>query len=134
MRRLVPLAVASLLALAAPAFAAGPPDPLRSAIERGLRRLEAGSGNYVKNRQCFSCHHQALTIAALVSARQKGFTIDEARLKEQTEFTTKTFSPKLETIAKGQGVGGASTTVGYALFTLEAGGHAGDETTQALLD
>src|SRR5262249_34283715 len=41
---------------------------------------------------------------------------------------------KQEQIVKGQGIGGANTTVAYALFTLEAAGHAPDETTAALVE
>jgi N-acyl-D-amino-acid deacylase len=114
-------------------YADAPDDAIRTAVEKGLRRLEEGSGNYVKNRQCFSCHHQSLTIASLVEARQRGFKIDADRLTQQIDFTLDTFKKK-EQIVKGQGIGGANTTVAYALFTLEAAGHAPDETTAALVE
>lgn len=107
--------------------------PLKHAIERGLLRLEQGSGNYVKNRQCFSCHHQSLTMAAFRLARQKGFTVSEERWKEQTAFTRNSFTNKLDRIRKGEGVGGTSATVSYALFTLEQCEQPADELTRALL-
>jgi N-acyl-D-amino-acid deacylase len=126
----------ALLALFIPALvrAEDETSALRQAIDRGLRRLEEGSANYIKNRQCFSCHHQALTMAAFVSARKRGFEVEEARGKTQLEYTLKSFRGKEERIAKGQGVGGANATVGYALFCLEAVGHAPDATTAALVE
>ncbi len=121
-----------LLAMAPGALRAD--DAVRRAVERGLKRLDQGSASYVKNRQCFSCHHQSLTVAALHSAQQRGIAIDAGRLKQQVDFTLATFSNRKDRLVKGQGVGGASGTVAYALFTLEAGGHAPDETTAALVE
>ncbi|HEY8504051.1 MAG TPA: prenyltransferase/squalene oxidase repeat-containing protein, partial [Gemmataceae bacterium] len=106
---------------------------LRGAIERGLRRLEEGARNYVTHRDCFSCHHQAMAITALSKAKRLGFEIDEELLRDQVNFTLDFFRPKLETIRKGSGVGGANATASYALYTLEAAGHPADETTDALV-
>jgi N-acyl-D-amino-acid deacylase len=110
------------------------PDAVRQAIEKGLRRLDTGAGNYIRNRQCFSCHHQALTIAALESARRRGFAVGEPRLRQQVEFTLNTFRPRLARVARGEAVPGGNTTAAYALFTLEAAGHEPDAVTGALVD
>lgn len=107
---------------------------IRLAITRGLQRLEAGSTNYLKNRQCFSCHHQALTIAAFRSAQQRGFAVNADRIKEQVDFTRKSFSTKLDKVAKGQAIPGASTMAAYALFALESGGQGPDEVSEALVE
>jgi N-acyl-D-amino-acid deacylase len=123
-----------LILVVASAARSESPDPVRVAIERGLKRLDQGSASYVTHRQCFSCHHQALTIAALKSAQKRGITIDPGRLKQQLDFTLATFSNRKDRLIKGEGVGGASGTVAYTLFTLEAGGHAPDETTAALVE
>jgi N-acyl-D-amino-acid deacylase len=105
----------------------------RVAIELGLRRIAQGAANYPKNRQCFSCHHQAMPILALTAARRRGFAVEPEQIREQVEFSLKTFAPRREQVAKGQGIGGASTTVGYALVALEAAGHPPDETTTAMV-
>src|SRR5947209_3805763 len=84
--------------------AASPDEAVRTAIGKGLRRLEIGSANYIKNRQCFSCHHQALTIIALQSARQRGFAVDAVNFQKQLDFTLETFRPKLKRIALGEAV------------------------------
>jgi N-acyl-D-amino-acid deacylase len=119
-------------ALAAPAQAEAP-DALRAAVEKGLHRLEQGAANYTKNRQCFSCHHQAIPMAAFDSARRRGFAVDEEEVRHQVEFTLDAFRPKREQIAKGQAVGGTNTSAVYALFTLDMGGSAPDEVSAALV-
>jgi hypothetical protein len=68
------------------------------------------------------------------SARQRGFAIDPEKVQTQVDFSAETFRPKREEIAKGRGVPGAETMAGYALFTLEVGGRAPDETTAALVE
>ncbi len=50
------------------------------------------------------------------------------------EFTLKSFRERKGLILKGQGVGGASGTVAYALFTLEAGSHVPDDVSAALIE
>lgn len=130
MKRL-PLFLAALLAV--PAVRADDAvAPVRKAAEKGLRRLEQGASNYLKHRQCFSCHHQALPVMALTAARARGLEVDATKLREQVEFTLKSFR-KRDTIAKGQGIGGANTTAAYALATLASAGHPRDETTTALV-
>jgi N-acyl-D-amino-acid deacylase len=124
-----------LILAAAPAPAgAESPDPVRTAVEKGLRRLEEGAANYTKNRQCFSCHHQAVPMAAFESARRHGFSVNEEEIRHQIEFTEDTFRPQRDKIAQGQAVGGTTTSAGYALFTLEMGGNAPDEVSTALVE
>src|SRR3954464_6827807 len=112
-----PLLCLPLLALlAAPAPAAAPPGRLDAAVRRGLTRLEKGAASYVTKRDCFSCHHQTHTIAAFVSAKRRGFAVNEKELKAQVEFTLATFRGKLDKVSKGESVGGRNTTAAYALF------------------
>jgi N-acyl-D-amino-acid deacylase len=132
MRRLcLPLA---LLALAPCARADAPGDPVKAAIEKGLRRIETGAASYVKNRQCFSCHHQAMPILSLSAARQRGFEVDPAKVRQQMDFTIDSFRSRKEQMAKKGGIPGGNTTAAYALFALQAGGQPADETTAALVD
>jgi N-acyl-D-amino-acid deacylase len=125
---------AAVLLVVTSAAHAADADAVRLVIERGLKRLDQGSASYVTHRQCFSCHHQALTIAALHSAHERDIAINPDRLKQQIDFTLATFRNRKDSLVKGEGVGGASGTVAYTLFTLEAGGHAPDETTVALIE
>ncbi|HEV3202897.1 MAG TPA: prenyltransferase/squalene oxidase repeat-containing protein [Gemmataceae bacterium] len=120
--------------LLSPAWAEVPNDAIRAAIEKSLPRIEQGAANYIKNRQCFSCHHQAMAMLSLSSAQERGFTVESVKIKQQTEFTLDTFRPKKEQILKGAGVPGGNTMAAYALFALEAVGHAPDETTGLLVE
>jgi N-acyl-D-amino-acid deacylase len=108
------------------------PESVKTAIEKGLRRLEQGVTNYPKHRQCFSCHHQAMAVLSMTAARERGFAIDEDLLKKVTDFSLKSFR-RTGIIAKGQGVGGDSVSVVYALHTFAAVKHPPDETTAALV-
>src|SRR5262249_12476516 len=95
---------------------------------------EPGPANSPTNRQCFSCHHQALPVFALTSAKQRGFPVTADAVKQQLEFMLAFLGPKKEGIAKGQELGGGNTTAAYALATFDAAGHASDETTTALME
>ncbi len=109
-------------------------DAVREAIMKGIARLEKGSASYIENRQCFSCHHQALSIAALQSAKSRGFKVNDENFKHQFEFTLESFRPNLAKIVKGQSIPGGNTMSAYALFTLESANHKPDETTAALVE
>jgi N-acyl-D-amino-acid deacylase len=107
---------------------------LKEAVAKGVQRVQQGATNYLTHRQCFSCHHQALPVMAMMLAQQRGLPIDKARLKEQVDFTLQDFTKKRELVAKGQGVGGANTTIGYALMMLESAQYKPDETTTAMVE
>jgi hypothetical protein len=131
MNKLIP---ALVLALCPPAVLAATPDPARKAIEKGLRRIEQGAANYIKNRKCFSCHHQALSILSLSSARRRGFRVEPAKIRKQIDFTLAGYKPRKARIAKGQRLDGASTEAVYALFALEGAAHPADDITAALVE
>jgi N-acyl-D-amino-acid deacylase len=109
-------------------------DPSRSAIEKGLRRIEQGAENYTKKRTCFSCHHTGMSLLSLSSARRRGFEVEQAKIKHQLDFTLKAFKSKKERILKGQGIEGGNTQAAYGLFVMEGAGHPADETTAALVE
>jgi len=111
-----------------------PAEPVKAAVEKGLRRIEQGAASYIKNRQCFSCHHQAVAIHVMTSARARGYEVEPAKLRQQIDFTLDTFKHKRERVAKGEAVPGGNTMAAYALFALEGGGHEADATTAALVD
>jgi ankyrin repeat protein len=65
----------------AAAWAADPPvaeSALRDAATRGLALVDRSVAIWQQQRTCFSCHHQALPIAATMLARSRGIPIDEA--------------------------------------------------------
>lgn len=118
---------------------AGPSDRLgaeavKPAIEKGLRRIQTGAANYLKNSACYSCHHQAAAVAVITSARNRGFTVEDKQLANQIEFTLESFRPFGEQIKKGRGIPGGNTMAAYALLSLEQAGHKADEVTALLIE
>ena len=70
------------LTLTAAARADDAPDAaVKAAVEKGLKRVEAGVTNYPKHRQCFSCHHQAMAVFSMTSARQRGCHVSRASVQ-----------------------------------------------------
>jgi N-acyl-D-amino-acid deacylase len=115
------------------AWADDVPHPaVRVAIQKGLKRIEAGVTSYPQHRRCFSCHHQAMAVFSLTTARQRGFEVDDQLLRNVIDFSLRSFR-NTATIAKGQGVGGDSTSVVYALHTFAAVERPYDDTTAALV-
>jgi N-acyl-D-amino-acid deacylase len=105
---------------------------LRRAIEKSIPLLESSSATSAKERQCFTCHHQALPILALVEAKEGGFAIDEANLHEQLEHTYRHLRNGMEGYRSGRGQGGGVLTAGYALWALERGSWPADEVTEVV--
>lgn len=111
-----------------------PDELVRVSVDNGIHRLEAAATSYVKNRSCFSCHHQAVPMLALATAKEHGFVVDEKVLAKQEQFTIDFFVPKIKDLTEGRNLGGGNTTAVYGLFTLDAGKHKADETTKALVE
>lgn len=108
------------------------PDRIRDAISNSIPLMEKGSRGSADQRQCFTCHNQALPVFALVAAKNHGFEIDEDNLKRQLRHTATHLDRGRERYLQGKGQGGKAVMAGYALWTLEAGGHTPDETTAAV--
>jgi len=62
----------------------------RAAIDRALPILQRSATEFVSQRSCFSCHHNALPILTLNMARDRGFEINTAAL---ARIEDKTFAP-----------------------------------------
>ena len=101
-------------------------------VESGLRIVQKGAGNYPKNRDCFSCHHQTLPMLAMREASQAGIQIDEELMSDQVQFIKDLFEDRLEAIADGKSLGGRSLTAGHLLWSFELGGVEKDNISDAL--
>lgn len=137
MRRILinSLSIVMAVCLVAPARAKEPepaPKLIREAIARSLALIEKSTEEYRRQRQCFSCHHQALPVLALAEARRRGFVIDEENFEEQLRHTFEHLKRGRSNYREGRGQGGRADTAGYALWTLEEGGWKPDETTSAV--
>jgi hypothetical protein len=128
-RLLLPLLTLGLLAGATRAE-----DRVHSAVERALPLLERASAGSADQRECFTCHNQGLPVLAMTAARSKGFAVDAANFERQVEHTYAHLNRSRDRFAKGEGTGGKADTAGYALWTLDAGDRAPDETTAAVAE
>ncbi|HYV28401.1 MAG TPA: prenyltransferase/squalene oxidase repeat-containing protein [Candidatus Eisenbacteria bacterium] len=110
-------------------------DAIKAAVARSLPLLEKGSRvSMEKRKQCFTCHNQGLPIMALITARERGFSIDTENLRKQVQFTADFLERNRTNYLAGNGQGGQALTAGYALWALENGGWKADATTDAVAE
>ena len=108
-------------------------DRYRPLVEKSLALLGTAATGHTENRECFSCHHQALPVMAFSMAKKHGFRIDEDLLAKQVGHTLKFLEKNRDEFAKGHGTGGQADSAGYAMLTLSVAGHKPDETTDAVV-
>ncbi|MFQ5733978.1 MAG: prenyltransferase/squalene oxidase repeat-containing protein [Planctomycetaceae bacterium] len=105
-------------------------------MKRGLAVVRKAARNYPKHRKCFSCHHQALPLVAMVAASlfdskdDKKLTADAAEI---VKFTRKSFRGRIDRLKAGKGIGGRAMTVAYGLWTLEIANEEPDDPTEAMV-
>jgi squalene cyclase len=107
---------------------------VRAALARALPPLQKSLVVYAEKRDCFSCHHQALTLLALRIARSRGLTIDQDAFDGAVALTLADLQSALDHYRKGHGQPGGATRAAYALWALETANHEPDETTAAVAD
>jgi hypothetical protein len=110
------------------------PARVRDSVGRALPLLQKSLVVYAEKRDCFSCHHQAVSLVALEIARSRGVAIDEEAVQGAVALTLADLESALEPYRKGRGQPGGVTRAAYALWALEAGGHPADATTAAVTD
>ncbi len=128
---------ALLASIASNAFAADPDRPrdeaIRAAVERSLPLIQATGAKYRAERECFSCHHQAVPAIALEIAAHRGFAIDRSELKAQGKHAVDDLARNAKGYREGKGQGGGVVRAGYALWTISVAGIERDETTSAVV-
>jgi N-acyl-D-amino-acid deacylase len=110
------------------------PAAIRGSVKAGLPLLIRSARAYTEKKSCFSCHHQTLPVLAAVASRSRGFPVADDWLNEQFDFSKETFASRVEPMRKGEGIGGASMTVAYGLWTLDLAGRKADDVTAAMVD
>lgn len=134
--RLSIAALAVAIASRSPAEEPAPSaDAIRSAAVRSIPLLELGAKGSLEHRKnCFTCHNQGLPVMALTAARSRRLAIDADNLQTQVRFVSDFLTKNKANYLEGKGQGGQVDTAGYALWTLDVGGHAPDETTAAVAE
>jgi hypothetical protein len=129
------LVVLLLLGGSAGAGEAMPPGTeIRAAVARALPLIVKGNAGHLEKRACFACHHQAVPLLALTTARSRGLEVDEEPLKRNAKATAAFLDKNRDNYQKGQGQGGQVDTAGYALWTLQLLGWEPDRTTAAVAE
>jgi len=108
---------------------AGNAGDLKVAAERSIVLLQAASAGSAERRTCFTCHSQAHPVLAIVEAKRRGLSIDEANLANQLNHTAEHHTRGRQDYLAGRGQGGKSDTAGYALWTLSSGSMNAPEVT-----
>src|SRR4051794_20972536 len=78
------------------------PAAIRAAVEKAVPLIQGSLAEYVKRRDCFACHHQALGLLALTTARGRGIKVDEDLIREQVAFIESDLSKAAEGYRKGR--------------------------------
>ncbi len=110
------------------------PERIRAAVEKALPPLWKSLTGYAEKRDCFSCHHQAVSLVSLEIARRRGLAIDEEAFEGAAALTLADLESALGQYRKGRGQPGGVTRAAYALWTLEAAGSPADEVTAAVTE
>lgn len=108
------------------------PAAISAAISKAIPLLEMGTRGSAEERQCFTCHNQAVPVLALAEARKRSFLIDEDNFERQLRHTSAHLERGRKNYLEGRGQGGRVLTAGYALWTLEAGERPPNDTTTAV--
>lgn len=136
-RVVISWAVMVVLSLSACVWAGEPalaPERVRAAVAKAIPLIEKSTAEYLDQRNCFSCHHQAVPVLALSLSRDRGFSVDDENIREQVELTLSDLESASESYRKGNGQGGGVTRAGYALWTISNGGGKPTETTDAVVE
>ena len=125
------LSLAGRAATTEPALTA---TEIRAAVVKALPLIEKGGAGHMAQRTCFACHHQAVPLLAMTTARGRGLPVDGALIEKHLRFIAAFLDTGRANYLKGRGQGGQVDTAGYALWALETGGWAPDRTTAAVTE
>ena len=108
-------------------------DTARMAAQRAILLIEKSAAVYTEQRDCFSCHHQALTVMALSHAKLADLPVRDDTISTQAKFTLEYFGDRKDRLPKGEGVPGGSYSAGYALAGLAVANESANEISKALV-
>lgn len=109
------------------------PKQIRKAVEKSIQLLEKSSAEYLKHRECFSCHHQAMPIVALKFLQRRGVTIDQDNIAAQVNHIRKNLLKNQTQLENGKGIGGQVDSAGYALWGLISADQSADDLTDVIV-
>lgn len=104
-----------------------------AAIARSIALLQQASTGFFKESGCVACHHQNFTAMAVGAARRKGIRVDEEAAAEHLKMVKAQWTGAQEALLQRLDPPGASDTLAYSLFGLEAAAHPADAMTDAMV-
>ena len=109
-------------------------NTVSAAIGRTLPLLQRSSKEFYAKGGCVGCHHNLQTAETVELARNAGFAVNEALAREELAILARDISVTREQALEGiVAPGGAATTIGYILISLDARSYPADEATDALV-
>jgi len=112
---------------------------IRAAIQPSIERLEISSSAFLdsslaKRSDCVSCHQQTFPAVAFSAARERGFKLDDAVLKKQTDAQIHSWTARLANAYEmDEPQPDAPLNLGIGLAGLAAVGHKADALTEAMV-
>lgn len=104
---------------------------VRAAVERGLPLLQGIAEPFIAKTGCVSCHHNSVVSSAVLTARRKGYRVDERAVSaSRTRIATYLESWRERTL-QNIPIAGSQDTINYLLVGLSADGHPPDAATDA---
>ncbi len=103
---------------------------IQTVRDRGLALSRQAGRNWIKNKTCFSCHHQTLPMLANVEAAKVGSKSETAWMKAQADLTHKYLQDRIDLMKAGRHLPGGSTTAGFGLWALMLDNRPSDATTE----
>jgi hypothetical protein len=108
------------------------PRAARDAVAVSLPLLQRADTAFLKTAGCISCHNNSLFQMTAAAARKKGFTIDEAAVREQMTRTRAYLESWRERELQDIAIPGRIDTTAYILVGLAAADYPSDPATDAL--
>jgi hypothetical protein len=128
-------AIAGCLTLACLPCAMADEAAVHAAVKKSLPLLERSSTIAMEERpNCFTCHHTGLPLMTFVTARERGFAVNEDNLQAQLKFTADFLAKNRANYLVGKGQGGQALTAGSALWALEHGAWSPGATAEAVTE
>jgi hypothetical protein len=104
---------------------------IRAAVERSLPLLQGIGQPFIAKTGCVSCHHNSVVSSAVLTARRKGYRVDDQAVSaSRTRIATYLESWRERTL-QNIAIAGQQDTLNYLLVGLAADGHPADRATDA---
>lgn len=132
-RALLAISLLSMVSTATSAQDTTRQKRIRQSIAKAIPLIEKAAAGTAKQRDCFTCHGQAMPVVALVEAAKYGFEVDKRNIETQISHTAAFFKRSIKQYESGKGTGGQVDTAGWALWCLEAGNVSPNKSTNAVV-